>query len=264
MPAFRVGELFAGIGGFGLAAERCGWRVVWASEIEPYARAVYRKNFPHVTLHGDITKLTKDQLEPVDVLTGGFPCQDISNAGKRKGIDGERSGLWREYARLIGELRPRYAIVENVGALAVRGLGRVLGDLATLGYDAEWHCIPASAVGVPQRRERLFIVAHPPRSGSPQVLHQDALDATRHHAGLDATCGNDANPDHQDCRARSLPVLGHANWSTIPDRERSGANDGLPDRLDHKRYKCLGNAIVPQVAEAIFRAINAVEDSGSP
>jgi DNA (cytosine-5)-methyltransferase 1 len=97
----------------------------------------------------------------VDVLVGGFPCQDLSNAGKGAGLDGERSGLWSEYARLIRELRPRYVVVENVSALLARGMGRVLGDLAACGYDAEWDCIPASAVGAPHRRDRVWIIAYP-------------------------------------------------------------------------------------------------------
>jgi DNA (cytosine-5)-methyltransferase 1 len=97
----------------------------------------------------------------VDVLCGGFPCQDLSYAGKGAGLDGERSGLWAEYARLVRELRPRYVVVENVGALLARGIDVVLGDLAACGYDAEWDCIPASAVGAPHRRDRVWIVAYP-------------------------------------------------------------------------------------------------------
>jgi DNA (cytosine-5)-methyltransferase 1 len=102
----------------------------------------------------------------VDVLCGGFPCQDLSYAGRGAGLDGERSGLWAEYARLIRELRPRYVIVENVPALLARGLGRVLGDLAAVGYDAEWDCIPASAVGAPHRRDRVWLVAYPNGAGN--------------------------------------------------------------------------------------------------
>jgi site-specific DNA-cytosine methylase len=101
----------------------------------------------------------------VDVICGGFPCQDISAAGSRVGIDGERSGLWSEYARLIGELRPRYVIVENVADLLIRGLAIVLGDLAAIGYDAEWHCIPAAAVGADHWRDRLWIIAYPNGAG---------------------------------------------------------------------------------------------------
>jgi DNA (cytosine-5)-methyltransferase 1 len=171
-------------------------RVIWQSEIDPYASAVLRKHWPTVPNLGDVRSITAARLAAMadaksdgcdhgqfevegtrprrgehwqavrrgafspDVICGGFPCQDISNAGKRAGIDGERSGLWSEYARIIGELRPRYVIVENVAALLGRGIERVLGDLAALGFDAEWHCIPASAVGAPHRRDRVWIVAY--------------------------------------------------------------------------------------------------------
>ena len=111
--------------------------------------------------------------QSIDVICGGFPCQDISVAGKGAGIAGERSGLWGEYARIVGEVRPRYVIVENVAALLGRGLERVLGDLAALGYDAEWHCIPASAVGAPHRRDRIWIVAYP---GCASVGRSETLD----------------------------------------------------------------------------------------
>ena len=119
---YRVGSLFAGIGGFDLAAQWVGWRTVWVSEIDPFASAVLAERFPGVPNHGDITRINFANVEPVDVLCGGFPCQDISTAGKGAGIDGERSGLWREYARAIGELRPRCVVVENVAALLGRGL----------------------------------------------------------------------------------------------------------------------------------------------
>ena len=160
----RVLDLFSGIGGFSLGLERAGMTTVAFAEIEPYCCEVLRKHWPHVKNYGDVRELSAQHLTAdgigVDVICGGFPCQDISVAGKGAGIDGERSGLWTEYARIIGELRPRYVIVENVAALLGRGLERVLGDLAALGYDAEWHCIPASAVGAPHRRDRVWIVAY--------------------------------------------------------------------------------------------------------
>jgi DNA (cytosine-5)-methyltransferase 1 len=134
-----VGSLFSGIGGFELGLERAGMRVLWQAETDPYASAVLAKHWPGVRNHGDVRNVRAGAVEPVDVICGGFPCQDISNAGKRAGIDGERSGLWSEYARIVGELRPRYVIVENVAALLGRGIERVLGDLAALGFDAEWH-----------------------------------------------------------------------------------------------------------------------------
>ena len=159
-------DLFSGIGGFSLGLERTGgFETVAFCEIDKFCQKVLRKHWPHVRQYTDVTKLTAAQLAAdgvtVDVICGGFPCQDISLAGRGAGMgEGTRSGLWSEYARLIGELRPRYVIVENVSALLSRGLDRVLGDLAEIGYDAEWHCIPASAVGAPHRRDRVWIVAH--------------------------------------------------------------------------------------------------------
>lgn len=164
MRKLRVLDLFSGIGGFSLGLERAGgFETVAFCEIEPYPRAVLKKHWPHVPCYDDVRTLTADRLAAdgitVDVICGGFPCQDISLAGKGAGLAGERSGLWSEYARLIGELRPSFVIVENVAALLGRGLGDVLGDLAALGYDAEWHCVPAAAVGAPHRRDRVWIVA---------------------------------------------------------------------------------------------------------
>ena len=162
-----VGSLFSGIGGFELGFEWAGFQVEWQVEINEYARKVLAKHWPNVERHTDVREVGKHNLKPVDVLIGGFPCQDISTAGKGVGIEGERSGLWSEYARIIGELRPRYAVMENVAALLYRGLGRVLGDLAEIGYDAEWQVLPAAAFGAPHQRERIFIVGYP---------HDDGLD----------------------------------------------------------------------------------------
>ncbi len=159
--ALTHGSLFSGIGGFDLGFERAGIRTIWQVEIDAYCRRVLEKRFPHAKRHGDVRTVGKHNLEWVDVLSGGFPCQDISNAGKRAGIGGERSGLWSEYARIICELRPRYVVVENVAALLGRGIERVLGDLASIGYDAEWQSIRASDVGAPHRRERIWILAYP-------------------------------------------------------------------------------------------------------
>jgi len=171
-------DLFSGIGGFALAARLVGWQTVAFCEIEPYCRDVLRKHWPAVPIFEDVRKLaytaaTNSPMRPgflhdketftrcsIDIITGGFPCQDISVAGKGAGIDGEQSGLWAELARVIGEVRPRFAVVENVTALLARGLERVTGDLAALGYCCEWHCIPASAVGAPHQRDRVWIVAY--------------------------------------------------------------------------------------------------------
>jgi DNA (cytosine-5)-methyltransferase 1 len=172
----KVLDLFSGIGGFSLGLEAAGMETIAFCEIEKYPRKVLAKHWPDIPIASDVTKLTyKDGVlydngeeiyrGTVDVICGGFPCQDLSNAGRKKGITGERSGLWSECARLIREVQPRFAIYENVSALLSGERGawfqRVLSDISEVGYDAEWHCIPASAIGAPHRRDRVWIVAYP-------------------------------------------------------------------------------------------------------
>jgi len=165
----KVLDLFSGIGGFALGLEAAGFETAAFCEIDPYAHKVLKKNWPGVPIYDDVRRITADRLVSdgvgVDVITGGFPCQDISTAGRQAGIDGERSGLWSECARLLGDIRPRYAIFENVTNL-LNGDGgdwfkRVLWDISSVGYDAEWHCIPASAIGAHHHRDRIWIVAYP-------------------------------------------------------------------------------------------------------
>jgi DNA (cytosine-5)-methyltransferase 1 len=226
----NVLDLFSGIGGFSLGLERAGMRTVAFCEIEPYCQAVLAKRWPHVPCHPDIRKLAG---VTADVICGGFPCQDISLAGSGEGLAGERSGLWSEFARLIGEVRPRYVIVENVAALLGRGIGEVLGNLAALGYDAEWHCIPASYVGAPHRRDRIWIVAYSNGAGSPLGPWFTRM-----------ACA----------AARSWPGIAAANgswWSAEPAVGR--VVNGLPGRVD--RVRALGNSLIPQIVEIIGRAI---------
>jgi DNA (cytosine-5)-methyltransferase 1 len=154
------GSLFAGIGGFDLGLERAGMVCKWQVEIDDYATRVLEKHWPTVRRWNDVRTFPPEGDWNVDVICGGFPCQDISVAGKGAGLAGARSGLWYEFARIIRAVRPGWVVIENVPALTARGLGTVLGDLAEIGFDAEWHCIPASAVGAPHRRERIWIVAH--------------------------------------------------------------------------------------------------------
>jgi DNA (cytosine-5)-methyltransferase 1 len=175
----KVLDLFSGIGGFSLGLERTGgFRTIAFCEIDNYCQLVLRKHWPDVFIHSDIRKLGRQHFEGwqwPDVICGGFPCQDISVANyDGKGLDGDRSGLWFEYERIIGELRPRYVIVENVANLLVRGIDRVIGGLAAIGYDAEWQVIPACAVGAHHRRNRVWIIAYP---GS------DGRDGRRNHRG---------------------------------------------------------------------------------
>ena len=165
----KVLDLFSGIGGFALGLEAAGFETAAFCEIDPYAQKVLKKNWPGVPIYDDVRRITADRLVSdgigVDVITGGFPCQDISTAGRQAGIDGERSGLWSECSRLLGEIRPRYAIFENVTNLLAGQRGdwfkRVLWDISSVGYDAEWHCIPASAIGAYHHRDRVWIVAYP-------------------------------------------------------------------------------------------------------
>lgn len=169
-------DLFAGIGGFAIGMPPMQRR--FFSEIDEYACRVYRKRFPDAVALGDIRTIDGERLQREYsgqwVITGGFPCQDISVAGKGAGLSGERSGLWFEMHRLIREIRPRVVVAENVSALTVRGLDAVLGSLAEIGYDAEWTCIRASDVGAPHRRERIWIVAYP--SGEQPYWNWEAWD----------------------------------------------------------------------------------------
>lgn len=171
-----VGSLFSGIGGFDLGFEQAGFDVKWQVEIDPFCRRVLAKHWPDVRRHDDVKTFPPTKAEDwrVDVIIGGFPCQDVSVAGSRKGIGvGTRSGLWSEFARIVALLRPRFVVVENTPGLlapfrhkgkfvAPAAIGRVLGELSEMGLDAEWAVVPASAFGAPHRRERVFIVAYPP------------------------------------------------------------------------------------------------------
>lgn len=282
----KVLDLFSGIGGFSLGLERTGgFETVAFCEIEDFPRRVLAKHWPSVPCYRDVRELTAERLAAdgiaVDVICGGFPCQDISTAGKGAGLAGERSGLWSEIARLVGELGPQYVIVENVSALLGRGLGTVLGDLATIGYDAEWHCIPASHVGAPHRRDRIWIVAYPTgiRHGQGREERNIHKADERQDGQLCAVFGG-ASAEPKDLADAFIPrwerrlhrwsnsqwesLAGHLGrcrsmdgqpienwWSTEPDVGRVA--NGIPDRSH--RLKGLGNAVVPQIPEFIGNAI---------
>lgn len=161
----NVFDIFSGIGAFSLGLERAGMRTIGFCESDYFCRRILKKHWPAVRCYDDVKQLTAERLRadgigPIDVVCGGWPCQDISVAGKGAGLGGKRSGLWTHFARIIGDIRPLYVCMENVSVLTSRGLDRILGDLAALGFDAEWHCIPASAVGAPHRRDRIWIVAN--------------------------------------------------------------------------------------------------------
>lgn len=187
----RVGSLFAGIGGFDLAAEWCGHSTAWMSEVDPYCVALLRERFPEARQLGDITTIDWATVEPVDIVCGGFPCQDISYAGKGAGLEGERSGLWWEFARCVRELGPRYVVVENVRALFTRGFDAVLGTLADLGYDAEWAMYGASDVGAPHRRHRVWILAY--ANAERELQQEGAVRHERRWAGDGGSSGDVAD-----------------------------------------------------------------------
>ena len=158
-------SLFSGIGGLDLGFDRAGLRCVGQCEFDPFCRDVLEQHWPGLLRFEDVRELKGSDIPSCEMIAGGFPCTDVSQAGKKEGIDGERSGLWREMARLVGEVRPRLVFVENVLGLARRGLDRVLGDLSALGYNAEWDCFGAAHVGAPHLRRRLFVVAWDPTPG---------------------------------------------------------------------------------------------------
>jgi DNA (cytosine-5)-methyltransferase 1 len=274
----KVLSLFAGIGGFDLGLERTGgFKTVAFCEIDPFCRRVLAKHWPGVPCYHDVRELTAERLSAdgiaVDVICGGFPCQGVSEAGLREGLQDPRSGLWSEYARLIGEIRPLYVIVENVSELLRDGYGmaEVLGDLAQVGYDAEWHSIPALAVGADHIRERIWIIAYPDSSGAFEVYKRRRIECQ-------AQVGEDASQDHAD--ADSARLSGRMQAGTIAEDARAvsarlglalsaapafpgldGAGspvlgrgeNGIPDRVD--RMHALGNSVVPQIPEIIGRAL---------
>lgn len=158
----QMGSLFSGAGLCDLGFHMAGYTHQFFCEVDPYCRSVLSRHWPGVPIHEDVRHLDASLTPYVDVLVGGFPCQDVSCNGNRAGITSKtRSGLWYEYKRIIEFKRPKYAVIENVKGLLSSGMEIVLQDLSSIGYDAEWQCIPASAFGAPHSRERIFIVAYP-------------------------------------------------------------------------------------------------------
>lgn len=277
---FKLLDLFSGIGGFSLGLERSGaFKTVAFCEIEPYCQKVLAKHWPQVPIYDDVRTITAERLAAngiaVDAICGGFPCQDISFAGKGAGLEGERSGLWFEYARIISEFRPQYVIVENVSALLSRGLDRLLGTLASLGYDAEWHCIPASAIGAPHRRDRMWIVAHTSSLGwaarnicDPAINRQSFTEretaVTSRSSEAHTLMADPMRSGLERHGNRTIGIekafaafSGSCWWGVEPDVGRVA--NGVSARTH--RLKALGNAVVPQIPELIGNAILNYEAS---
>jgi DNA (cytosine-5)-methyltransferase 1 len=227
----------------------CAWQV----EIDEYCRRVLEKHWPGVRRHDDVRTFPpweafhhERETWKCDLIAGGFPCQDISPASGRKtaGIDGQQSRLWREFIRVLRNIRPRFALVENSPIVSVRGLGRILGELSECGFDAEWSVVSACAMGAPQTRERMFIVAYPKASEWGKVRPKGWDMGLRSHL-LHAEWNQNASW-HRDQGAGSFRA-----WSDEPGVR--GVAHGVPHRVD--RINGLGNAVVPQVAEWIGRRI---------
>lgn len=289
----KIGSLFSGIGGFELGLEQSikGAETVWQVEQDLFCQKVLQKHWPNATIYDDVTTVGKHNLEPVDLLCGGFPCQDLSVAGSGKGInEGEKSSLWWEMYRIIGELRPRYVVCENVPVLRIRGLDEVCGALAKIGYDAEWQIISCKDQGGPHRRDRIFIVAYTdsfrqlecqglkeaiqqPGSNivqsnkSKQPIVSKSLHSSVSHEGTTADT-NSKLSKKQPRNSKSMePKQSRHTISTgnggdtrkywerhSPPPPFCRVDDGVPNRVD--RIRALGNAVVPQVSAVVGKYIN--------
>ena len=237
----RIGSLFSGIEGLelGLVAAGVG-HVAWSVERDPYCAWRIRSTRSGGVLHEDVRHVGRHNLAPVDVICGGYPCQPYSTSGRRKGTQDHRD-LWPEFARIIGEVQPRYVVIENVAGHLTLGFDRTLRDLAALGYDAEWDVLSACALGAAHTRERLFCLAYPSGIGQPEPweYQQDASD----HAQKE-----------------------HWQADRLVDAVRRGAvpyvcreAHGVPGRVH--RVTALGNAVVPQMAKVAGRRLLAIHDA---
>ena len=235
VPFFH-GSLFSGIEGFGLGAAMAGIKTVWSCEFEDFQTKIIQKNFGNEhEINRDIRNYSNPKT--VDIVSGGFPCQDISVAGKGIGITGERSGLWSEMFRIVGKIRPGYIIIENSPMLLVRGFERVLCDLSEIGYDAEWQCLSGTDFGIQQGRERLYVVAYPLQK--------------RHERGVQESVFR------KPYLSKQLTGI-YPRWRTrrdLPESRTLRKVDDLPNLLD--RIGSLGNAVQPVIAAYIFRCILA-------
>lgn len=246
------GSLFSGIGGFDLGAERAGVPTLWNCEVDPRKRQILARHFPETQQYEDIKTML--DVPNVDIISGGFPCQNISVSnssktnrdkhGNIKGIKGERSSLWAEYARIINIVKPRYVLIENSPMLLRRGLEYVLSDLSSLGYDAEWKVLPAAAFGHNHQRKRLYIIAY--ASGIRWASYPYAF--------------RELPKNLHKSQARTYPLsFNLQRFNAQSDFSRIRVDDGLPRGLDTKRIEDCGNAVVPAIAQYLFECIKHIE-----
>ena len=273
----RIGSLFSGIGGIELGLERTGgFKTVWQVENNEYAQKVLAMHWPDAARWDDVKTFPPPEGDwEVDIITAGFPCQDIYSAGRRAGIEGERSGLFFEAIRIFDILSPRWILLENVSRLLVRDMGVVLQELAKIGYDSEWHSIPAASVGAHHRRDRVFIISNTQHDGSHRQGSDERERQCEEMGWIELTGRDGSNRDVADSissrlsRSRSSgsgsyptsiakgetveSIYGRFNefWSVEPRVGRVA--NGIPNSVD--RLKALGNAVVPQVAQFIGEKI---------
>jgi DNA (cytosine-5)-methyltransferase 1 len=251
-----IGSLFAGIGGLEKGLEMAGLGpVLWQIEKDEFCRRVLAKHWPDVERYEDVRSIRASQLRTVDIICGGFPCQDVSSAGTRKGLTGGRSGLWWEFARIVKEAKPRFVVVENVASGAGRWLCAVRRHLHQLGYRTRAMGIAAADVGAPHERKRIFIIAYAD-SDSERARAKHAEVATASQPMANALQSRRSRP-----RAGAHEVwagLGdHGGWTSEPDicRVAYGVSGGMDGRKRRARLRALGNAVVPQCAEVVGQVI---------
>jgi len=230
------GSLFSGIGGFDIGADRERIKTLWNCEIEPYQRNILAKHFPNTLQYEDIKQLTNPGH--VDIISGGFPCQDISLAGKGKGIKGERSGLWTEYMRIIRYVEPRYAIIENSPALTFRGLENILCDLSDFGYNAEWQCLSNAMFGFPHQRKRLYIIAYTNKNGLQTTICKNRTFAPIFRSFT-------SKVDNSYLLSKRIYETPNSNVIRVDDGFRNWT----------QRVSSIGNSVNPTVAQYIFKCI---------
>jgi DNA (cytosine-5)-methyltransferase 1 len=253
--------LFAGAGGGILGGLLLGWRTICAVEIDPYCRNVLlaRQNdgsLPPFPVWDDVRTFDGKQWRGiVDVVSGGFPCQDISCAGKGAGIEGKRSGLWGEMARIIGEVRPRFAFVENSPMLVGRGLAVVLGDLAEMRYDARWCVLGADDVGAPHKRKRIWILGYADSESKATLPINEKMEGMQEYMANTQNARIEAQKKNmQRCNRGGDPEYALGSWwQTEPNVGR--VVDGVDFRVD--RLKALGNGQVPQCAAMAWRILSS-------
>ena len=239
-----IGSLFSGIGGFELGLERAipNAKTIWQCEQSEFCRKVLRKHWPDSIIYEDITKMDTKEVPYVDLMCGGFPCQDISVAGKGVGIYGKKSGLWWYMHATINRLRPTIIVLENVPAITFRGGAEVVRSITDLGYGCEWGIISASQFGAPHLRKRWFLIAYTDSMRCKKRVRAGAIKKKNQHHKIDL--GRKSGTSNY--------------WSRFPTESPiCGRNDGVSHRVD--RIKALGNAIVPQCSEYIG---NLIKEAG--